>query len=60
MDRQQLLGIREKILNEYLHRKALGDFDANSEAIRMCLETLIELVNHELEGMKSVQRKAKS
>lgn len=52
MDREELLGIRRQLFDEYDNRVKLGEFDANSKAISLCLKSLIELTNHCLEELK--------
>lgn len=61
MDREELLGVRRLAYDEYKKRKDLGDFDANSEAIRLCLHSLVEITTHLLEELKKqdVYRKTK-
>jgi len=59
MDRKELLNIRDAVYRSYEERKALGEFDANSKAILLCIKTIVNLIDHELEGMKSVHGKTK-
>lgn len=59
MDRKELLEIRQEVYQMYEKRKALGEFDANSEAILLCIKTLVNLMDHELEGMRRVHSAAK-
>lgn len=63
MDREELLGMRKMAYDELEARTKLGDFDANSPAIRLCLTLLVNLINNELIRQKreaNVHRKAKS
>lgn len=52
MDREELLGIRKKLFDEYDERKSLGEFDANSRTTLVILESNINIVNHLLEELK--------
>lgn len=56
MTREEMLSLREEVYTEYKKRVALGEFDANSGAIQLCLHTLVDLINHTLEDMKKDER----
>ncbi len=49
MDKKELLETRKIVYEQYKLRTELGEFDANSNAIQLCLKTLVELINHAIE-----------
>lgn len=52
MDREDLLTIRKRVYDEYVERVRLGEYDVNSKSITICLQSLVELINHLLEESK--------
>ncbi len=52
MDREDLLKIRKTVFDEYKTRVQLGEFDANSHSITVCLQALVEILNHLLQEVK--------
>ena len=55
MTREELLHLRRTVYEEYKKRVQLGEFDANADAIRLCLHSIVDLINHSLE----IERKRK-
>lgn len=46
MERSELLDLRKIVFDEYKSRIQLGEFDANSKTIQVCLEALVKLTDH--------------
>lgn len=60
MERESLLKLRQEVFAEYSDRVKLGEFDANSKSISVCLHAIVELITHLLQEQANVHRAAKS
>lgn len=49
MTKEELLELRKTLQTKYEDLKRIGDFDANAGSVRMAIESLLKLTNHELE-----------
>lgn len=60
MDRRELVELRRDMLDLYDNRRALGEFDAHAGTILVLMDTIIRLINHEIDEAKNVHRQAQS
>lgn len=59
MNRKELIEFRETVENAIEERKALGDYDANSQYINHLLGLMAKLVDHAIDTAPKPGRKPK-